>query len=74
MATASPTVEVVIPVYNEAQVLEASIRRLHAYLSAGFPFSWRVTVADNASSDATLAVAEALEAELSGVSVVHLDR
>ena len=73
-ATASPTVEVVIPVYNEAQVLEASIRRLHAYLSAGFPFSWRVTVADNASSDATLAVAEALAAELPGVSVVHVDR
>ena len=70
----SPTVEVVIPVYNEAQVLEASIRRLHVYLSAGFPFSWRVTVVDNASSDATLAVAEALAAELPGVSVVHVDR
>ena len=27
--------------------LEASIRRLHAYLEARFPFSWRITIVDN---------------------------
>ena len=31
------TVEVVVPVYNEEADLEASIRRLHAYLTDRFP-------------------------------------
>ena len=46
-------VEIVVPVHNEQRVLEASIRRLHAYLAASFPFAFRVTIADNASTDAT---------------------
>jgi putative flippase GtrA len=55
-------------------VLAGSITRLHAYLEAGFPFSWRITVADNASTDGTLAVAESLAAKLRNVRVLHLDR
>ena len=66
-------VEVVVPVYNEAAGLEASVRRLHAYLGERFPFAWRITVADNGSTDGTGAVAERLGAELSGVSVLHLE-
>ena len=61
---ASPVVDVVVPAYNEAGVLETNVRRLHAYLKAGFPFSWRITIADNASTDATPAIAAALGAEL----------
>jgi glycosyltransferase involved in cell wall biosynthesis len=69
----APTqVEVVVPVYNEEHVLARSIRRLHAFLLESFPFSWRIVVADNASSDGTLAVARRLERELPGVSVLHL--
>src|SRR4051812_34492760 len=48
-----PAVDVVVPVYNEEVDLGPSIRRLHAYLSERFPFSWRITIADNASKDAT---------------------
>jgi glycosyltransferase involved in cell wall biosynthesis len=70
----APAVEVVVPVYNEAHVLEASIRRLHAYLGARFPFAWRITIADNGSVDGTAAVAEHLATTLSAVGVVHLDR
>jgi glycosyltransferase involved in cell wall biosynthesis len=65
-------VEIVVPVYNEERALAASIRRLHAYLSDGFPFSWRVVVADNASTDSTLAVARRLAHELPNVAVLHL--
>ena len=61
-------VEIVIPVYNEEHVLAESIERLHAFLSNGFPFSAQVTVADNASTDATLDVAH----ELGNVRVLHL--
>ncbi len=66
-------VEIVIPVYNEQRALEASLRRLHGYLSAGFPFTWRIVVADNASSDRTLAVARRLSYELQEVEVIHLE-
>jgi glycosyltransferase involved in cell wall biosynthesis len=68
----APLVEVVVPVYNEHAVLESSIRRLHQYLTDRFPFTWRVVIADNASSDDTLAIARRLAHELPGVDVLHL--
>jgi len=64
--------ELVIPVYNEERGLAASIRRLHGFLSAGFPFPWRVVIADNASTDRTLAIARQLSAELPGVELLHV--
>ena len=67
-------VEIVVPVHNEELSLPLSIRRLHHYLTTRFPFTWRVTIADNASDDRTLAVAVVLAAELAGVDVVHLDQ
>lgn len=72
-ASPPPVLDVVVPVYNEETDLGVCVRRLHAYLRDGFPFSARITIADNASTDATLAVAELLAAELDGVRVVHLD-
>jgi putative flippase GtrA len=67
------TVEIVVPVYNEATDLVASIERLHRYLSERFPLSWLVTIADNASSDQTWPVACRLAQQLTGVRAVHLD-
>lgn len=66
-------VDVVVPVYNEQHVLEQSIRRLHAYLLAEFPYAFRITVADNASVDDTWTVATRLVRELPQVRAVHLD-
>jgi putative flippase GtrA len=68
---APPTIDVVIPVYNETRVLAASVRRLHEYLSAGFPFSWRITIADNASTDSTWELARELAVTLPGVRAVE---
>ncbi|MGW5452598.1 glycosyltransferase [Nocardia sp. NPDC003979] len=70
----APGVDVVVPVYNEENDLADCVRRLHAFLREGFPFSARITIADNASTDNTLLIAEHLSAELDGVRVVHLDR
>jgi putative flippase GtrA len=69
----NPQVEIVVPVYNEEAGLGRSIRRLHAFLSASFPFSWRIVIADNASTDATPAIARALGRELRGVSHLRLE-
>ena len=68
----APQVEIVVPVYNEEAALDGSIRRLHAHLEDGFPFSWQITIADNASTDATPAVAARLTGDLPGVGVIHL--
>ena len=68
-------VEIVIPVYNEDAVLERSVRRLHSYLGAGrFPFTWLITIADNASVDRTWAVAQNLATHRDGVQALHLDQ
>jgi glycosyltransferase involved in cell wall biosynthesis len=64
-------VEIVVPVYNEQDDLVRCVRRLHEYLR-DFPFSSLITIADNASTDATLLLAYRLAAELPGVRVVHL--
>ncbi|MFE9190095.1 glycosyltransferase [Micromonospora sp. NPDC007208] len=65
--------DVVIPVYNEEVDLGPCVRRLHAHLSAHFPYPFQITVADNASVDDTLKVADGLAGELPGVEVLHLD-
>ncbi|QMU79465.1 bifunctional glycosyltransferase family 2/GtrA family protein [Streptacidiphilus sp. PB12-B1b] len=67
-------VEIVVPVHNEEHVLGRSVRRLHAYLSETFPYPFRITIADNASTDTTWQVASALAAELPRVEAVHLDQ
>ena len=69
-----PVLDVVVPVYNEQNVLASSIRLLHRHLRDAVPFDARITIADNASTDATPAIAEALAAELEGVRVVRLER
>lgn len=68
-----PVLDLVIPVHDEERGLERSVRAAHAYVTRHLPFSARITIADNASTDGTLAVARRLEAELPGVRVVHLD-
>ncbi|HEX4623093.1 MAG TPA: bifunctional glycosyltransferase family 2/GtrA family protein [Solirubrobacteraceae bacterium] len=64
-------IEVVVPVYNEEASLEASVRRLRDYLAAEMPFAWRITIADNGSTDATPRIAAALARTLSGVHVLE---
>ncbi|WP_329111309.1 bifunctional glycosyltransferase family 2/GtrA family protein [Micromonospora sp. NBC_01699] len=66
--------DVVIPVHNEEIDLAPCVRRLHAYLDESFPYPFRITIADNASVDGTLAVARELVETLPGVGVLHLDR
>ncbi|HEX7131973.1 MAG TPA: dolichyl-phosphate beta-glucosyltransferase [Iamia sp.] len=73
-STGVATVDIAVPVLDEAATLEASIRRLHAYLGERFPLSWRITIVDNGSTDGTWDVAQALVAELDGVAALHLDQ
>jgi putative flippase GtrA len=67
-------VDVVIPVYNEERALPGCVAALHRYLSTSFPFPWRITIADNASTDGTWDIAQELAARLPGVHPIRLDR
>src|SRR5664279_4005847 len=64
--------DVVVPVYNEQTDLEPAVRRLHDYLSSSVPLTFRITIADNASTDRTAEIADRLAAELPAVTAVHL--
>ncbi len=66
-------VEIVVPVHNEQATLARNVGILCAYLDASFPYRWRVTIADNASTDRTLAIAEDLALD-DRVDVFHLDQ
>ena len=65
-------VEIVVPVYNESEALERSVRALHGYLADRFPLPWLITIADNASTDDTWAIAAALHADLPDVQSMRL--
>ena len=68
-----PQLDIVIPVYNEAHVLSDSIGRLRSYLDEhAFPYSRRIVIADNASTDATLAVAQDLGERFDDVAALHV--
>src|SRR5262245_56924134 len=65
-------VEIVIPVLNEERALPGCIRTLYSFLER-FPLDWKITVADNGSTDRTVEVARAHCAELDGVQVRSLE-
>ena len=68
----APVLDVVVPVHNEEAGLARCVQRLHRHLS-GLPYSFRVTIADNASTDGTALVAHRLTREYDEVRAVHLE-
>ncbi|HNP57400.1 MAG TPA: glycosyltransferase [Gordonia sp. (in: high G+C Gram-positive bacteria)] len=68
-----PVLDVVVPVFNEQAALSDSIRRLHGYLLDQIPFTFAITVADNASTDRTPAIAAALAREIPEVRYQRLE-
>ena len=68
-----PTLDIVIPVYNEQDDIVDAVRRLDAHLRANVPYPARITVADNASTDGTVRRAVSLTESVDGLRVVHLD-
>ena len=71
-ASSPPTVDVVLPVYNEETDLPRAVDRLRASLAEHLPVTWRIVVTDNGSTDGTLAIAEGLSRDHPDVRVLHL--
>jgi putative flippase GtrA len=66
-----PVLDVVVPVHDEEVDLEPCLRRLHAHLST-LPWPFRITVAENASTDHTVEVAHRVAEELPDVAVLQV--
>lgn len=65
--------EIVVPVFNEEAVLENSITRLFEYLTTELSTTWQITIADNASTDRTPAIAARLSEQLPNVAYRRLE-
>jgi glycosyltransferase involved in cell wall biosynthesis len=66
-------IEIVIPVYNEQAVLERSVRRVRDFVRSSMPFHCLVTIADNASTDASPEIGRMLARELDDVTYLRLE-
>jgi glycosyltransferase involved in cell wall biosynthesis len=69
---AMASVDVVLPVYNEAHVLERSVRTLHLFLTDHLAHEWRIVIADNGSRDGTFEIAQQLSQDLKEVEAQHI--
>lgn len=70
---ATPVVELVVPVFNEAATLEHTVAATRRFLDEHFPYETRLTIADNASTDDTWTIAQHLANTRSGVRATHLN-
>jgi len=65
--------EIVVPVFNEESVLESSITRLAEYLTNEMTSTWKITIADNASTDRTPVIAARLSEHMPNVEYRRLE-
>jgi glycosyltransferase involved in cell wall biosynthesis len=67
-------IDLVIPVYNEADKLPQCVAALTQFLTHHAPFDYQLLIADNGSTDRTLSIARDMRQHYSMVEVIHLDR
>jgi len=68
----TPFLSIIIPAYNEAQRLPASLRRIDAFLATQ-PFDAEILVVENGSTDGTFEIIQAMQREIGGLRVRHED-
>lgn len=68
------SLEITIPVYNEEKELEESILKLHTFCKKNMhDYDWRITIADNASSDNTPVIGATLARKYSEIKLFRLE-
>lgn len=70
----TPSVDIVIPVLNEAHVLRGSVETVLGFCRAQLPYQWQIVIVDNGSNDGTQNVAKELVAEHSEVQFIYLQQ
>ncbi len=66
-------INVTIPAHNEERVLVPNVSKVHRFLAARVPGRFEIVIAENGSTDATLARAGEVAGRFSEVRVVHLE-
>lgn len=67
-------VDIIIPVLNEAHVLEKSVDTVRKFLSVNLTHLWQIVIVDNGSTDGTFKVAQNLAQKFVDVKFIHLDK
>lgn len=67
---ATPELSLIVPAYNEAILLDSTVRRLHAVV-AGLKVTYEIIIVDDGSSDGTAAIADRLAETLASTRVHH---
>ena len=67
------SVDITIPVLNEAGSVVSSVTTLAAYLDTQCPYDWSITVADNGSTDQTLELATSFATLNPRMRVIRLE-
>ncbi|MFH0875070.1 MAG: glycosyltransferase [archaeon] len=67
------SIDIVLPVYNEEELLEYNTLKLHTHLSSFFKdYNWKIIIAENGSNDQTFRIAKKLCKKYSNISCFHL--
>jgi len=67
------TVDIVIPVLNEAHVLAKSVSTVWEFLRDNFKYKWKIVIVDNGSTDGTSDVARKLIEKFRDLELICLD-
>ena len=68
------SVDITIPVLNEEGSIVSTLTTLAAHLDTECPYDWRITVADNGSTDETFELATAFAAANTRTRVIRLEQ
>ena len=69
--TYKSSVDIVLPVLNEQDVLNISVSRLLKFCSEGMvSYNWKIIIADNGSTDETYNIAKQIESDSKNVNVM----
>ncbi|MDP2990705.1 MAG: glycosyltransferase family 2 protein [Kiritimatiellota bacterium] len=68
----NPFLSIIIPAYNEAARLPATLKQVHAFL-ASQPFTSEIIVAENGSIDGTFHIAQDMQKKIANLRLMHVE-
>lgn len=68
------TIALVVPAYNEEEVIEDTLSRIRGFILDNRPENWAIVLVDDGSTDRTLSIAEDFKVFLPQLEIVPLSR
>lgn len=73
-AYCDPLIEIVVPVLNEEKILAQSIVKIYKFMSKNLPYRFKITIADNGSSDKTPKIGQILSQKFENIEYFRLEK